>query len=308
MGTPQIAVPSLELLHAQHEIALVVTQPDKPAGRGHKMQPSPVKVRAVELGLPVAQPERARDAGFLDELARLKPEAMAVVAYGQILPQTMLDLPAQNFEGGGCINLHFSLLPRWRGAAPVQHAILNGDTETGISTQWMAQKLDSGDLILQERVMIDAHETSGELLQRLAEPGARVLSDTLQMVAQKTALRLPQDESNVTLASIFKKEDGKMDWRLSAPDLNNRVRAFNPWPGAWCVVNGETLRIWRADVEHHDTHDSVPGTLLFEGKTPVGVACGSGVLRPIEVQGAGKARMNWLSWANGARLTPGQLM
>src|SRR5687768_8221092 len=201
MGTPALAVPCLELLREDHEIALVVTQPDKPSGRGNKLMPSAVKTRALELGLPVAQPEKARNEEFLQQLREAKPEGIAVVAYGQILPNAILEMPLEFHPHGGCVNLHYSLLPRWRGAAPVQHALLNGDEVTGVTCQHMAQKLDAGEIILQREVPILPDETTGDLWQRLTPIGAEALREAMQLLEAGKAPRETQDESQVTYAS-----------------------------------------------------------------------------------------------------------
>jgi methionyl-tRNA formyltransferase len=301
MGTPQLAVPHLDALLEEHEVLCVVTQPDKPVRRGREMvmTPSPVKVRAQELGIPVAQPERARNPEFVEELRALQPEAIAVVAYGQILPQAILDLPLENNPNGGCVNMHFSLLPRWRGAAPAQYAIWHGDAETGVTTQWMAAKLDAGDIILQRRVPIEPEETSGELLEHLTPIGAEVLRETLQLMAQGRAPRTPQDESGVTLCPQIDKEMARINWHRTAREIHNQVRAFNPWPTAWCEWRGEPLKIWAARVEPQSTLK--PGTIRVEGDA-VRVGTVEGALRLVEIQPAGKPKLNPLDWARGARL------
>ncbi|RYG59813.1 methionyl-tRNA formyltransferase [bacterium] len=207
MGTPALCVPCFEALREDHEIVVVVTQPDKVGGRGHDLIASPLKKRAVELGIPVLQPERARNAEFIEELRTYSPDGIAVVAFGQILPKEVLAMAQR-----GCVNLHFSLLPRWRGAAPVQYAIWNGDKTTGVTTQWMAEKLDAGDIIQQLEVEILNGETSGELLDRLTGIGADVLRQTFQQLEAGTATRTPQDETQVTFCPQIKKEMAQIDW------------------------------------------------------------------------------------------------
>ncbi|MDF2439370.1 MAG: methionyl-tRNA formyltransferase [Abditibacteriota bacterium] len=305
MGTPALAVPHLEACLDEHEVLCVVTQPDKMARRGRQMEaaPSPVKARALELGLPVLQPEKARDPLFVEQLRELKPEALAVVAYGQILPQSMLDLPRENHAGGGCINVHFSLLPRWRGAAPVQYAIWHGDVETGVTTQWMAARLDAGDVILQENVPIEANETSGELLQRLTPIGARMLSRTLQLMSENRAPRTPQDESNVTLCPQIERDMGRINWQQPAQQIHNLVRAFHPWPNAWCQWRGEALKVLSTRVVHGGG-SAAPGTIKIE-ENRVLVVTGAGHLELHEIQPAGKPRLAPLDWARGARLESG---
>jgi methionyl-tRNA formyltransferase len=301
MGTPSLAVPSLEALHAEHEIALVVTQPDKPAGRGKQLAASAVKTFALEHGLPIAQPVRARNEEFIEELREVSPEAIAVVAFGQILPRAILDLPPR-----GCVNAHFSLLPRWRGAAPVQHAILAGDTATGVTTQWMAEKLDSGDIILQRELEIRPEETTGDLWQRLTPLGAEVLRDTMRLIAEGRAPRVPQDESLITWAPTLNKEDGYITWAQDARAIVNRVRAMNPWPGAWCDFRDGTLKIWRAAVaeppSNLESSEYTPGTVLAVNNDGVLVATANGAIQLLEVQAEGRPRLPAAAWARGARL------
>ena len=311
MGTPALAVPALETLHAEHKIVLVVTQPDKPAGRSHQLAAPPVKQYAVEHHLPVAQPVKARDEEFIAHLRQTAPDAIAVVAFGQILPRAVLELAPQ-----GCVNLHFSLLPRWRGAAPVQYAILHGDRMTGVTTQWMAEKLDSGAIILQREVEIAPQETSGELLERLTPIGAETLRDTMRLIAVGQAPRVPQDENYVTWAPTIKKEDGRIDWSQSATSIVNRVRAFNPWPTAWCMARDRILKIWQAEAlpaEAAPSRDGditalAPGSWISNGQGQEGVVTGAGVLNLIEVQPEGKQRMQGSAWARGARLAPGECL
>jgi len=307
MGTPALAVPSLDILRSEHDIVLAVTQPDKPAGRSHQLAVSPVKRYAQEHGIAVSQPERARNEDFIAQLREVAPDAIAVVAYGQILPRAILELAPK-----GCVNLHFSLLPRWRGAAPVQYAILNGDTVTGVTTQWMAEKLDSGDVILQREVEIEPQETTGELWERLTPIGAETLCDTMRLLAMDHAPRVPQDETQVTWASTLSKENGQIDWAQPALSLVNRVRACNPWPGAWCQFRGHTLKIWRAAIapspdsaSNVGVANGVPGSWLGNAHAAM-VATGEGILQLIEVQPEGKPRLDAAAWARGARLAAGE--
>jgi len=300
MGTPALAVPCLDVLRDEHEIILAVTQPDKPAGRGHQLMASPVKQRALECGIAVSQPERARNDDFVEELRALAPDAIAVVAYGQILPRAILELAPR-----GCVNLHFSLLPRWRGAAPVQRAILNGDTTTGVTTQWMAEKLDAGDVISQREVEIAPDETSGELLERLTPIGAAVLRETMQLLDKGEAPRTPQDESGVTIGPTIKKEEGHIDWNDDASSIVNRVRAMNPWPTAWCDFHDQPLKIWRAMAEEI-RNSGAPGKVLALTSEGISVATGSGAVLMTETQAPGKPRMKAADWARGARLEVGQ--
>lgn len=298
MGTPALAVPSLEMLHAEHEILCVVTQPDKPVGRSKVPQPSAVKTWALEHGLTVAQPERARNEEFVAEMRALEPDAIAVVAYGQILPRAILELAPR-----GCVNAHFSLLPRWRGAAPVQHALIQGDTITGVTTQWMAEKLDSGDVILRRELPIEPNETTADLWQRLTPFGAETLRDTMRLIEAGNAPREPQNEARITWAPQLTREDGRLDWTQPALALANRVRGTNPWPGAWTTFHGTTLKIWRAHPENTGAPCCGIGELCV--KDAVRIGCGDGALVLDEIQPEGKARMKPLDWARGARLEKG---
>lgn len=305
MGTPALAVPCLELLQREHDIVLAVTQTDKPAGRGHKLQAPPIKEYCLAHGIPVLQPERARDESFVSELRAARPDAIAVVAYGQILPRAILDLPRENFAAGGCVNLHFSLLPRWRGAAPVQYAVWHGDAVTGVSTQWMAEKLDAGDVILQREMPIAPDETAGALFEKLTPLGAQVLAETMRLMEQGNAPRHPQNEAAATMAPTVKKEDSRIDWSQSAIQIHNQIRAFNPRPVAWCEFRGEPLKLWRARVG--EVEPILSGGEISE-KDGVRVGCGGGVLELLEVQPAGKPKMSASDWARGARLQNGEQM
>jgi methionyl-tRNA formyltransferase len=282
MGTPSVAVPCLEALHARHEVLLAVTQPDKPVRRGHKMitEATPVKARAHELGITVAQPTRARDESFVEGLRALRPEAICVVAYGQILPSSILDLPRDHHAHGVCLNVHFSLLPRWRGAAPVQYAIWHGDAQTGVTVQEMALQLDAGDILLQRAIDIEPEETGGQLLERLTPT--------------------PQNSDGVTLAPQIKREWGQINWTDSARKIHNTVRAFNPWPTAWTNWRDEPLKIWSA-TPHQRSLKGAAGTLAIEDDAVL-VATGDGTLQLQTIQPAGKPKMSALDWARGARL------
>jgi methionyl-tRNA formyltransferase len=304
MGTPALAVPSLEILRSQHDIVLAVTQPDKPAGRGHKLLPPPVKEYALAHGIPVAQPEKARDESFVAQLREVQPDAIAVVAYGQILPRAILDLPQENYAGGGCVNLHFSLLPRWRGAAPVQYAVWQGDAVTGVTTQWMAEKLDAGDVILQREIAVTPGETAAELFEKLTPLGAQTLAETMQLMQEGKAPRTPQNEADATYAPTLKKEETQIDWSQSARQIANHVQAFNPRPTTQCVWNEAPLKIHRAHAVEQTTEQ--PSGTILETKGSLLVATSDGVLQLVEVQPPGKPKMGALDWARGARLEVGQ--
>lgn len=236
LGTAELACPSLRAVAG--DVTLVVTQPDRPKGRHLRPTPPPVKVVAQQLGLPVIQPERIRDA--CDELRRRQPDLIVVVAYGQILPKPILALPAR-----GCVNVHASLLPRWRGASPIQHAILAGDTETGVTTMLINEQMDAGDILLQRREPIRPDDTSATLHDRLAPLGAELLVETLRLPQWKP---LPQDPTRVTYARKLTKEDGRIDWSRPATEIERLVRAFNPWPGAFTEQDGQRLKVWKVAV------------------------------------------------------------
>jgi methionyl-tRNA formyltransferase len=305
MGTPALAVPSLELLRAEHEILLCVTQPDKPAGRGHELAPSPVKEYSLRHNIPLAQPARARDEDFVSLLREIKPEAIAVVAYGQILPREILDLPRENFAAGGCVNLHFSLLPRWRGAAPVQYAVWKGDTQTGVTTQWMSEQLDAGDIILQRSVPLESEATAGELFEKLTPLGAQVLTATMRLLQSGKASRTPQNPGEATFSPTLKKEDAQIHWSQSALEIHNHIRAFNPRPTAQCLWGNAPLKIHRARMDESTPGTgAAPGTVL-ENKEKLRIATGEGTLELREVQPPGKPKMPALDWARGARLAAG---
>ncbi len=300
MGTPALAAVCLDAIAKEHEVVVVVTQPDKMGGRrSHQLIAPAVKTRALELGIPVLQPTRARNEEFVEELRAFEPEAIAVVAYGQILPRSILDMGPK-----GCVNLHYSLLPRWRGAAPVQYALWNGDEKTGVTTQWMAEKLDAGDIIEQVVVDIEDGESSGELLERLNVIGAQVLVSTFKMLEDGTAPRIPQDENGITLCPQITKEMAEVDWAMSAKKISDTVRAMNPWPTAWFNFRGEPLKIWKAKPVEGETTEI--GTILALEKAGPVVATAVGALQILEVQPTGKARMNAADWARGARISVGE--
>jgi methionyl-tRNA formyltransferase len=293
-GTPAFALPTLTALLAHHRVAAVVTQPDRPAGRGQRAHPSPVKVLAIERGIPVLQPARLRDAGWPERLAEHAADVAVVVAFGQILPRPVLDVPPR-----GSINVHASLLPRYRGAAPIAWSIIRGERETGITTFQMDAGMDTGPLLLQRPTVIGAEETAGELAERLAVLGAEVLLETLARLHALTPR--PQDSAAATLAPRLRKEDGLLDWTEPAAALAARVRGLNPWPGAATLAPGGRLLIWRARAI---AGRAEPGVLtLSEGRLAVGT--GAGLLQPLEVQPENRRPMDWDAYLRGARLGPG---
>jgi methionyl-tRNA formyltransferase len=292
LGTPAFAVPTLESIVASgREVLCVVTQPDRPSGRGQTLSPPPVKEAALRLGLPVYQPERIRRPEAIERLAALRPDAMVVVGYGQIIPQAAIDIPPH-----GIINVHASLLPKYRGAAPVQWAIANGETRTGVTTMRIDAGLDTGDMLLKAETEIGAEETAIELGERLARMGAALLVETLERI--ETIAPEKQDPAQATYAPLLKKEDGLVDWRLAAQAIHNRVRGFQPWPGAHTRFRGRQLHIWKSRVAQGGPGS--PGTLE---RRPLRVFCGEGSLELIEVQLEGRQRISGEAFANGQRIT-----
>ncbi len=296
-GTPEFALPTLEALLERHTVAAVVTQPDKPAGRGQHLRPPPVKDRALAAGIPVLQPPKLREPGWPERLAEVGADVAVVVAFGQILPKAVLDVPRR-----GSINVHASVLPRYRGAAPIAWAIIRGETETGITTFQMDPGMDTGGVLLSESTAIGVDETAGELSARLSGIGAGVLIRTLE---QLDSLKpRPQDHSQATLAPRLKKEDGWLHLAEPARDLVDRVRGCNPWPGAAVMTPAGRLLIWRAAAVPHPS-DAAPGTLVQSGPGATCIATGKGLLLPALVQPENRKAMAWEDFLRGARLPPG---
>ncbi len=302
MGTPVFALPALERLVAQGHEVTVVTQPDRPAGRGHRLQPPPVKERALQLGLRVLQPETLRDPAVQSELAALAPEAGAVVAYGRLIPPALLSLPPLGF-----LNVHPSLLPRYRGAAPIQRALMDGCTETGVTILYLTQELDAGDIILQERVPVGPDEDAGSLHDRLAQLGAELLAEALHLAARGEAPRIPQDPALATYAEKIGPNDQAIAWERPARVIHNQVRALSPQPGAFCQAPTGLLKVWRTAVgDDGAVADADPGTILaVDARQGLLVATGQGTLWLREVQPAGRRRLAASDYVNGARLRPG---
>ena len=296
MGTPDFAVPCLQrLLEDGHEVPAVFTQPDKPVGRHAVLTPPPVKQLALSHGIPVYQPAKMRDGTVAALLRELAPDCLVVVAYGRILPQEILDVPPR-----GCVNIHGSLLPRYRGAAPIQWRVIRGETVTGVTSMSMDAGMDTGDIIDTLITPIGENETAGELFERLAPLGARLLSTTLAAIADGTVTRRPQNDAEATMAPMLEKAMGRLDLPRPARELHNQVRGMNPWPGAFCTAGGKTLKIHETRVA---AGSGAPGTLLCAD--PVTVACGEGALQLVTVQPEGKPRMAAEAWLRGARLPQG---
>ncbi|HEX7029320.1 MAG TPA: methionyl-tRNA formyltransferase [Gammaproteobacteria bacterium] len=299
-GTPDFAVPALDaLIAAGHDIAAVYTQPDRPAGRGRRLAPSPVKQRALAHGIPVEQPESLKTPEAQAVLAGYRPEIMIVVAYGLLLPQAVLDIPAR-----GCLNIHASLLPRWRGAAPIQRAIAAGDTEAGVGIMQMEKGLDTGPVLLERRIPIDAADTGGSLHDKLAVLGADAIVEAL--AGLETLEARPQDEARATYAHKLSKQEAALDWSKSASELARRIRAFNPWPVAFTTFNDDTLRVWSAEPLPLSTEKFMPGEIAAATVDGIDVATGDGLLRITRLQPSGKRPMNAAEFLNGHAVTAGR--
>ena len=289
MGTPVFAVPSLEALsRSDYEVAGVVTQPDRPRGRGQAVVPSPVKELALAKGLPVSQPAKMKSPEFLQQLSDWRPDVIAVTAFGRILPRAVLDLPPL-----GCVNVHGSLLPDYRGAAPVQWAIIRGDSETGITTMFMDEGMDTGAVLLQQKVSIEPEDTSLELGARLAEVGGALLVETLKRLAEHSLISHAQDHARATMAPLLKKEDGVINWARPAAEIANRIRGLSPWPGSYTFHHEHRLIIWksRVDAQGRRGGRQRPGTVLAVGPKSFWVETGEGRIEVLEVQPANKQRM-----------------
>ena len=295
MGTPDFAEASLRaLLNTEHTVTAVFTQPDKPRGRGMKESFSPVKTLAVEKGIPVYQPLTFKDGGATEILRSLAPDLLVVVAYGRILPQEFLDVARL-----GSINLHGSLLPRYRGAAPIQWAVLNGDETTGVSVQYMAAAMDAGDVIASRETAIGEFETSGQLFDRLMVMGAELLAETVDAIAAGDVVRVPQDETKATFTKMLDKSMCPIDWSRSPREIVKHICGLDPWPVATAELGGAEFRIFGAEYTENAT-DLVPGKIVSAGKAGIEVACGGGkTLRITEVQPAGKKRMSAAAYLLG---------
>ncbi|MGG7449172.1 methionyl-tRNA formyltransferase [Kosakonia oryzendophytica] len=304
-GTPDFAARHLDaLLSSEHQIVGVFTQPDRPAGRGKKLMPSPVKVVAEEKGLSVFQPVSLRAQENQQLVANLNADVMVVVAYGLILPKAVLEMPRL-----GCINVHGSLLPRWRGAAPIQRSLWAGDAETGVTIMQMDVGLDTGDMLYKLSCPITAEDTSATLYDKLAKLGPQGLLDTLQQLAQGRADPQVQNEALVTYAEKLSKEEARIDWSLSAAQLERCIRAFNPWPMSWLVIDEQPIKVWKASVIPSST-TAVPGTVLETSKAGIQVATADGILNLESLQPAGKKAMSAQDLLNSRRewFVPGNLL
>ncbi len=294
MGTPDFSVKTLEeILSAGHEVALVVTQQDKPKGRGKSMQPSPVKECALKHGLEIFQPKKIRDAENVEYLRKYRPDIIIVVAFGQILTKEILEMPPY-----GCVNVHASLLPKYRGAAPIQWAVMNGDAVSGVTTMRMDAGIDTGDMIEKAEVVLSDDETGGSLFERLADEGARLCVHTMRLIEEGRAVYTRQDESKATHTGMISKQMGNIDWEQPAEAIERLVRGLNPWPSAYTRLNGKTLKIWRAETEPGgDGKDA--GKVVFVSKDQLKIQTGEGILSVLEVQMEGKRRMRTEDFLRG---------
>ena len=300
MGTPEFAVPSLEaLLHSEDTVVGVITQPDKPKGRGQTMATSPVKQLAEKAGVPILQPLKMKDPAFLDALRAWHPDLIAVTAFGRILPPVILEMPPK-----GCVNVHGSLLPKYRGAGPIQWAVMNGERETGITTMLMDAGMDTGAMLLQERMQIDPEDTAGTLSDKLAKIGGPLLVETIRRLKAGTLTPQQQDHSQATMAPLLEKEMGQIDWSSAANEIANRVRGLSPWPGAFTHAGQERWTIWKAQALADPT-TAEPGTAVAVTKDAIHVATGRGLLAITELQPANSRRMTAQQYLAGHRLTPG---
>jgi len=302
MGTPDFALQTLQgLIDAGCNMVGVYTQPDRPKGRGKQLAVPPVKALAQKYAIPVYQPLKLRQPEAVAELEALAPDLIVVVAYGQILPKSVLEIPTH-----GCINVHASLLPKYRGAAPINKAIIDGETETGITTMYMDVGLDTGDMLVKRTLSIGADETAGELHDRLASLGRETMEETLQQLCAGTLQRQVQDDEQSTYASMMRKEDGRIDWTRSAQEIHNHVRGLDPWPGAYTTLNGELLKL--AGTSPEGTGSGEPGRVIVADQHGVYVACGNGSLRVQQLQLAGRKRLAAADFLRGCPLEAGARM
>ena len=305
MGTPDFSVGTLEeIIKAGHEVVLVVSQPDKAVGRSKALKYTPVKECAIAHGIEVYQPERVRDSACIEYLKSFHADIMIVVAFGQIIPKAVLDMPKY-----GCVNVHASLLPKYRGAAPIQWAVIDGEKETGVTTMMMDVGLDTGDILETKVIPLDPKETSGSLFEKLSEAGGPLILSTLEKLEKGTITRTPQGESGTSYAKMLTKTLGDINWTMSATAIERLIRGLNPWPSAYTFYNGKTLKIWDADVlEEAVPTDAVPGQVLQADKHGFTVAAGEGILKINELQLEGKKRMAADALLRGFTITPGEIL
>ena len=302
MGTPDFAVPCLDaLVENGYQVVGVVTQPDRPKGRKGELTPSPVKQAALRHGLHVLQPEKVREADALDAIETLDADLLVTAAYGQLLPKRLLDMPRL-----GCINVHASLLPRWRGGAPIHRAIIEGDKESGVTIMRMVQKLDAGDMISRVVLPIEETDTAETLFHKLSDAGAKLLIETLPAIEAGTITETPQDEALVTYSPELSRDDERIDWSKDARRLFNQVRGLNSWPVAFTYMDHKVMKIWQARIQEEKSEPKVqPGTVVDVTKDAIIVQCGTGTLALTEIQPAGKRRMMVSDYLRGVKMAPG---
>ncbi|ABN51804.1 methionyl-tRNA formyltransferase [Acetivibrio thermocellus ATCC 27405] len=304
MGTPEFAIPSLEMLvRERYEVAAVVTQPDKPKGRGKKTAMPPVKEFAIKNNIEVLQPSKVKTPEFVSTIRELRPDLLVTAAYGKILPQEVLDIPPY-----GCVNVHGSLLPKYRGAAPINWAIINGEKVTGITTMYTDAGMDTGDMLLKAEIEISDDMTAGELHDKLACLGAEVLRETLKKIEDSTLQRIPQPHEQATYAPMLDKTVGCINWSKSARDVHNLVRGTNPWPVAFTYYKGQKMKVWVTSVLDEENHNFTPGTILKVGKDGLVVACGVGKVVIKEVQFDSSRRMTVEEYICGHKVGEGEVL
>lgn len=306
MGTPQFAVPSLEMLIEEgYNIVGVVTQPDRPQGRKKVLTPTPVKEAALKHGIPVLQPQRLRNPESVLEVAALKPDLIVTAAFGQILPRAVLDLPEF-----GCLNVHGSLLPKYRGGAPIQRAIINGEKETGITLMYMAEGIDTGDMIAKSVVPIEADDTSGTLFEKLSIAGSKLLKEQLPLILDGRADRIPQNDAESTYAKNLTREDEKINWSAESEHIRNQVRGLSPFAGGFTLWNGEVFKVWSLRVNGSATKQEgqAPGTVLNVAEQGIEVKTGDGSVLLTRIQPAGKKAMEAAEFIRGGQMKPGEVL
>lgn len=303
MGTPDFSVPALEaLVKGGHQVIAAVTQPDKPKGRGKAVLMTPVKEKALEMGIPVYQPVKVREPEFVKTLADLAPDAIVVVAFGQILPKAILEIPRY-----GCVNIHASLLPKYRGAAPIQWAVIDGEKETGVTTMFMNEGLDTGDMLEKEVVPLDPKETGGSLHDKLSAVGGRLILSTLKGLEDGTLKGTPQTDEGSCYAKMLKKSLGDIDWTMDGAAIERLIRGLNPWPSAYTSLHGKTLKIWDADVTDRE-YGVEPGTVAEVSKDQLIIQTGKGSLSVRSLQLEGKKRMDIQDFLRGYSLEKGTVL
>lgn len=304
MGTPEFAVPCLEMIVKEgYIVPAVITQPDRPKGRGQRLAFSPIKEAALKYEIPVLQPQKLKDDKFQDELVKLQPDMIVVVAYGQLLPKRILELPSL-----GCINVHASLLPSYRGAAPIHWSVINGDTTTGVTTMFMDVGMDTGDMILKAEISIEQDETTGVVHDKLKDLGANVLQDTMERIVNGQILRIPQQAEEATYAPLLTRELEKINWNSSATQIHNLIRGLNPWPGAYCSYKERSLKIWKSRVCNGLKTVMNPGQIHSISNDGFIVATSNGFIEILEVQPESKRKMTAKEYSIGYGLNIGDIL